>query len=58
VLDPKHRVGAELVAWSGVHGLSMLILDGPLRALPAAELAGVIDRVLDAITTGILGREV
>ena len=58
VLDPAHRVGAELVAWTGVHGLSMLILDGPLGALPAAELEGVINRVLDAITTGILGREV
>jgi len=57
-LDSRHRAGAELVAWSGVHGLSMLILDGPLGALPADDLGGVIDRVLDAIVTGVLGREV
>ena len=57
VLDVKHRAGAELVAWSGVHGLSMLILDGPLGALPEDDLAAAIDRVLDAITAGVLGRE-
>jgi AcrR family transcriptional regulator len=57
VLDDKHRAGAELVAWSGVHGLSMLILDGPLRALPEEDLAAATDRVLDAIIAGVLGRE-
>jgi AcrR family transcriptional regulator len=57
VLDAEHRAGAELVAWSGVHGLSMLILDGPLRALSEDDLAAAIDRVLDAIIAGVLGRE-
>jgi AcrR family transcriptional regulator len=54
-LNPDQRAGAELVAWSGVHGLSMLILDGPLSGLAGDELTAVIDRVVDAITTGILG---
>ena len=58
VLDEAHRRGAELVAWSAVHGLSMLILDGPLGALPPEALAATIDRVLDAIVTGVLGREI
>ncbi|HEY1487639.1 MAG TPA: TetR-like C-terminal domain-containing protein [Micromonosporaceae bacterium] len=58
VLDDEHRRGAELVAWSAVHGLSMLILDGPLGALPPADLEHVIDRVLDGVHTAVLGREI
>jgi len=55
VLEPARRPGAEIIAWSGVHGLAVLVLDGPLGALPAGELAATIDHVLEAITTGVLG---
>lgn len=41
-LPAERRPGAELIAWSAVHGLATLILDGPLRGLPpeVAEQAG------------------
>jgi AcrR family transcriptional regulator len=57
VLSPSRRPGAEMIAWSGVHGLSMLILDGPLPSLSDKELAAVTNRVLDSIVTGIIGHE-
>src|SRR5262245_37113022 len=50
------RPGAELVAWSGVHGLSVLVLDGPLGSLPEDQLNEMIERVLDGITAGVIGR--
>jgi AcrR family transcriptional regulator len=56
-LDERHRAGAELVAWSSVHGFSMLVLDGPLGALSPEDRAPIVDRLLDAIVAGILGRE-
>jgi AcrR family transcriptional regulator len=56
VLDEARRPGAELVAWSGVHGLSVLVLDGPLGALPEDQLNETIERVLDGITAGVIGR--
>ncbi len=34
VLPPERRQGAELLAWSAVHGLAMLVLEGPLHELP------------------------
>jgi len=56
VLDEVRRPGAELVAWSGVHGLSVLVLDGPLGSLPEDQLNEMIERVLDGITAGVIGR--
>ncbi|MCZ3133285.1 WHG domain-containing protein, partial [Acinetobacter baumannii] len=31
VLPAERRPGAEYLAWSAVHGLALLIIDGPLR---------------------------
>jgi AcrR family transcriptional regulator len=56
-MDQSHRAGAEMFAWSTVHGLSMLTLDGPLGTLSPAELAPITDRILDAVVAGILGYE-
>jgi hypothetical protein len=36
VLPPERRPGAEFLAWSAVHGLGMLLIDGPLRGLDEA----------------------
>ena len=33
-MPPEHRPGAEFLAWSAVHGLALLIIDGPLRGMP------------------------
>jgi AcrR family transcriptional regulator len=49
LMPPHRRQGAEFLAWSAVHGFSMLVLDGPLRALPRAT-AEVIDMVDAAFT--------
>jgi hypothetical protein len=37
-----------------VHGLSSLLLDGPLRALPEPEVERAIDTVLAVIRRGLL----
>jgi AcrR family transcriptional regulator len=44
------RLGAEISAWSLVHGLSMLLLDGPLANLPAVEQQAVVDQTMDTFT--------
>jgi len=51
---PAHRrQGAELHAWSAVHGLGMLIIDGPLRGLTAQMIDGATERLLDMVDRGI-----
>jgi len=53
VLPPARRAGAELHAWSAVHGLGMLIIDGPLRGLTAEMIEGATTRLLDMVDRGI-----
>jgi AcrR family transcriptional regulator len=52
-LTPQRRAGAEFAAWAGVHGLSSLLLDGPLRLLPDDQVGPAIDIVLDNIARGL-----
>jgi AcrR family transcriptional regulator len=52
-LPPARRPGAEFAAWSGVHGLAMLLLEGPLRELPEPERERVLGRLLDTIERGL-----
>lgn len=53
LLDPRRRPGAEIGAWSAVHGLASLLLDGPLPASPAdVEFARGL--VLNLIERGLL----
>jgi AcrR family transcriptional regulator len=52
-LSPQRRVGAEFAAWSAVHGLSSLLLDGPLRDLPEPQVERAIAVVLDAVRRGL-----
>ena len=37
---PSGGPGAEYLAWSAVHGLAMLVLEGPLRQLTRTQAAG------------------
>ena len=53
VLPVERRAGAELHAWSAVHGLGMLIIDGPLRGLTAEMIDGATVRLLDMVDRGI-----
>lgn len=52
-LPPERRPGAEISAWSSVHGLAMLVLEGPLRNLDP-ELAHVAgSRLIDMVDRGL-----
>jgi AcrR family transcriptional regulator len=53
VLLPRRRAGAEYLAWSAVHGLAMLVIDGPLRSLPRAQKNDVGKRLLDMVEKGL-----
>jgi AcrR family transcriptional regulator len=52
-LDPHRRPGAEIAAWSAVHGLAGLLLDGPLSANPA-DVEFPRKQVLMLIERGLL----
>jgi AcrR family transcriptional regulator len=51
-MSAQQRAGAEYAAWSAVHGLSSLLLDGPLRDLPEPEVERAIQIVLAAVNRG------
>jgi AcrR family transcriptional regulator len=53
LLDANRRPGAEIAAWSAVHGLASLLLDGPLPTTGAA-LEFARTRVLNLIERGLL----
>lgn len=48
-LTVQRRRGAEIAVWSAVHGLACLLLDGPLRDLPEADVERAVRTVLGAI---------
>lgn len=52
-LPPERRPGAEYFVWSAVHGLSVLLIDGPLRGLPPVEAEEAGKRLLDSIERGL-----
>jgi hypothetical protein len=49
VLAPERRPGLEYPVWSTVHGLAVLVGQGPLRDLPAAERNALEERTLRTI---------
>jgi AcrR family transcriptional regulator len=53
VLPPERRAGAEYVAWSSVHGLAMLVLEGPLRRLTRVQIRETEQRLLDMVEKGL-----
>jgi len=52
-LPAEHGAGAEIAAWSAVHGLSTLLIDGPLRGMPAADRRRSLERLLDTVEAGL-----
>lgn len=52
-LPPERRPGAEFLAWSTVHGMAFLLLDGPMRGLPAAQIDALSGRLLDMVERGL-----
>lgn len=53
VLDPRRRAGAEFPVWSAVHGLAVLLEQGPLREMPESERRELVDRVFAFISDAI-----
>lgn len=55
VLPAARRPGAEYLAWSAVHGLSMLVIDGPLRmvATSPGHAYEIGQRLLDMVENGL-----
>jgi AcrR family transcriptional regulator len=53
VLPVDRRPGAEYLAWSAVHGLSMLVIDGPLRRLTRQERDVITRCLLDMVDKGL-----
>ncbi|MEK6398977.1 MAG: TetR/AcrR family transcriptional regulator [Terriglobus sp.] len=53
ILKPKDRPGAEFLAWSTVHGMALLMLDGPLRGIDAATTQHLAKRLLDMVEKGL-----
>lgn len=52
-LDPASRPGREFLAWSAVHGLAMLVIDGPLRGLSDEMVGDARERLLDMVDKGL-----
>jgi AcrR family transcriptional regulator len=52
-LPKERRPAAEFLAWSSVHGLSMLLIDGPLRALDKKRTHAIVERLLDMVEQGL-----
>ena len=52
-LPSERRPGAEYLAWSAVHGLALLVIDGPLRSATRAQLDAIGQRLLDMVEKGL-----
>jgi AcrR family transcriptional regulator len=52
-LAAERRAGAEITAWSAVHGLATLLIDGPLRELPGPDRQAAVDRVVGDVERGL-----
>jgi AcrR family transcriptional regulator len=52
-LPPARRPGAEYLAWSAVHGLAMLVIDGPLRRLSRRQVRAIGERVIAMVEKGL-----
>lgn len=52
-LPTERRAGAEFLAWSAVHGLSALAVDGPLRQLTDEQVRAIADRLVTMVEAGL-----
>ncbi|MCW2815139.1 MAG: hypothetical protein JWN84_2594 [Nocardioides sp.] len=51
--DGVGRDEAAMTAWSAVHGLAVLLTEGPLQRLPAARRDALVDAALDTVERGL-----
>lgn len=54
LLPGSERPGAEFMAWSAVHGMALLMLDGPLRGLDEAACRKLALRLVTMVEQGLL----
>jgi AcrR family transcriptional regulator len=52
-LSAERRPNAEFLAWSAVHGLGMLVIDGPLRGLDDRQVDATVQHLLDMVDRGL-----
>ena len=52
-LPASRRSQAEIGPWAAVHGLATLLIDGPLRGLPEAELRTAQETVVALVRRGL-----
>jgi AcrR family transcriptional regulator len=52
-MPAARRPFGETTAWSTMHGLAMLMIDGPLAGLPEPEREGLIDGVMETLINGL-----
>lgn len=55
ILSPHERPHAEFLAWSAVHGMAMLMLDGPLRCATREQINALSQRLLTMVEHGLQG---
>lgn len=53
VMSPEKRPGAEFLAWSAVHGLAILVIDGPLGPVIGPHMQQIGQRLLDMVEKGL-----
>ena len=53
LLTRKQRKGAEYLAWSSVHGLALLALEGPLHVMPPAMVLALGERLVAMVERGL-----
>lgn len=53
VLAPERREGAEFLAWSAVHGLATLLIDGPLRVLDKEQATRLGHLLVEMVERGL-----
>lgn len=53
LLSKKTRQDAEYLAWSTVHGLALLVLEGPLHQMPHEMVSGLGERLVGMVERGL-----
>ena len=56
-MPAERRAGADIAAWSAVHGFAGLLVDGVLNSLSPQERALARERALDVIVRGLVGSD-
>ena len=52
-LPAERRPGAEYAAWSAVHGVAALLVDGPFAGLPATDQTQIVNKVIEVFLAGL-----